>query len=154
MPKTPSRPQPAAEAPLEATNPAGPPDGTDHGHTGTLDTSTTPTAPPGAVQPSAADLGSTAPTQGDTEEQAHGTPAGTPEGTGDPVQALALYLRTHYPQEWQEGDEHPATLAQRLLQRLAAKGTSTSRCDAPYCNLPLMHHGEHGWVHVEPATAR
>ena len=156
MPPTPRKqtaPAPATTpavpaTPLEDTNPPGGPEGTDHGHAGATEAHDTPTGPPGATQPSAADL--------HVDNSTEDAPAST--GTVyDGLARLEAYLRTQHPGEYQDtpdGPEHPADVAIRLLTRLGARGDQGARCQAPYCNLPALHGGEHGWVHVEPATAR
>lgn len=139
MPRTPS-PQPTP-----ADNPAGPPEGTDHGHAG-AGTLTDPAAY-AAEAPQAGDLGATTPT---TEDEPPTPLAGDLTAPGDPVESLATYLALHHPGAAVTPDEHPAHTALRLLTRLGARGDQGARCTAPYCNLPALHAGEHGWVHVEP----
>jgi hypothetical protein len=144
MATSPAVPTPTPD-PLEATNPAGPPEAVEQpsaapeGHD-------TPLAPPGATQPTAADLH----VDNSTED---GPTAAVHQGaTGSaPVDAhnrLVDYLATHYPGEHQPGD-HPEDTAIRLLTRLGASAP-TVRCPEAYCNLPTGHQGTHGWVHVEP----
>lgn len=149
-PKAQTAPAPAAnpvvpETPLEVTNPPGPAEGTGpgdgagppEGHDTPVGTDTTTPTAAEVVDPNLENS-----TEGDD-------PEGTQAGISDPLEALEVYLATHHRGERHVG-EHPATTAVRLLTRLGAKGATQVRCQAPYCNLPAGHDGQHGWVHVEP----
>lgn len=119
----------------EQANPAGPPEGTDHGHAGDG-----PEPTPAATQVD--------PTPTDTAQVLE--PERESEG-GSPGARLVQYLRAHHPEELgrvtPQGPEHPADTAVRLLTRLGARGTAQVRCVEPYCNLPEGHTAEHGWIH-------
>lgn len=126
----------------EGANPAGPPEGTDHGHAGdgpeVAEAAVSATAPldrrDALAQP--------------TAQQPDWVPQ---ERVGSPTGRLILYLAEHYPAEVSrptpEGPEHPADTAVRLLARLGARGTAQVRCSEAYCNLPTGHTAAHGWVH-------
>lgn len=118
-------------------HPAGPPEGTDHGHAGVGGE-----VPEAAVTPQA--------------------PPADPEGTSQPLRAiytptspsgrLVAYLAAHHPGELgrttPEGPEHPADTAVRLLTALGAT-RQAPRCPEAYCNLPANHDTPHGWVNAQ-----
>lgn len=139
----PTPPAPGTTSPAPPTvvdqqaNPAGPPEGTDHGHAGA--------GGEGAPTPVLVDP---------TPTLAAQQPEVAWEGPGSPTGRLIAFLRTHYPEETGKvvvvggTQEHPADTAVRLLTRLAARGTAVPRCTEAYCNRPSGHTDEHGWVHT------
>lgn len=138
------------ETPLEDTNPPGAPEGVEQpsaapeGHA-------THTGPADAVQPTEGDFGSTTVTTEDEPPTPTGPARQGPTGS-DPLDAhnrLVEYLVAHHPADLVQG-EHVEDTAVRLLTRLGASSSTGARCQAPYCNYPALHAGEHGWVHVEP----
>lgn len=95
-----------------------------------LDTTTSDTIPPGSVQ----------------DRREH-------ETTGDSdyhVLRLADYLRAHFPRQMEvtrQYVEHPVDVAIRLLAGLSSHSPQvTEHCKEPYCNKPLHHADEHGWI--------
>lgn len=133
---TPGQPSTPRTLVDQGANPAGPPEGTDHGHAGADPEATTP----------ASQVDPTGVSQADLAESAQHL------GPGSPTGRLIRYLTEHHPQEvgrvTPEGPEHPADTAVRLLSRLGARGTTQARCQEAYCNLPAAHEGAHGWINV------
>lgn len=118
----------------EVANPAGLPEGTDHGHAGDG-----PEPTPAATQ--------VEPTPTDAAQVLQPTP----EPPGSPTARLIQYLRAHHPGEvgrvTPTGPEHPADTAVRLLTALGARGLAP-RCPEAYCNYPVGHTGQHGMIHA------
>jgi hypothetical protein len=94
------------------------------------------------------------------------TGAGLPEGvvSSDPGEALRnplvgemnklrSFLMMAFPREMHRSNltkaETPVDVAIRLLKGLGAAGRGPT-CTDEYCNLPLNHDGDHGFVNYQP----
>lgn len=67
---------------------------------------------------------------------------------------LHNFLITNYPQEFNRTNRQKPESAVEIAMRLLS-GTTHSRvptCQAQFCNLPLAHQGDHGWVQVQAAS--
>lgn len=87
----------------------------------------------------------------------HGAPIADPgEALRNPyaaeVNKLNSFLMTSFPGEMRRTNrqefESPVDVAIRLLQGLGSTGAGP-RCKQEYCNLPLNHDGDHGYVQYE-----
>lgn len=87
----------------------------------------------------------------------HGAPLKDPgEALRNPYAAeinrLHSFLMINFPREMQRTNvpngEGPVDVAIRLLQGLGATGAGP-RCSQEYCNLPLNHDGEHGFINYQ-----
>ena len=61
---------------------------------------------------------------------------------------LHNFLITNYPAEFNRTNRQQPETAVEIAMRLLS-GTSHSRiptCPSPYCNLPIHHQGDHGWI--------
>lgn len=85
----------------------------------------------------------------------HGAPIADPgEALRNPYAAelnrLHTFLVTSFPREVGRTNvqkpESTVDIAMRLLRGLSTTGPYV-RCSAEYCNLPVDHDGEHGFVH-------
>lgn len=66
------------------------------------------------------------------------------------VLRLATFLRENFPHQVGRTDgvstEHPVDVAMRLLQGLTSSQPAGERCHDQYCNKPVGHSDDHGWV--------
>jgi hypothetical protein len=88
---------------------------------------------------------------------AHGAPISDPGEALHNSQAADLnrlnsFLMTSFPREMQRTNravpESPVDVAIRLLRGLGSTGTGV-RCSQEYCNLPIDHDGDHGFINYE-----
>lgn len=88
-------------------------------------------------------------------EMHHGAPIADPgEALRNPyaadVNRLNNFLMTRFPRQMSATSrpvqESPVDAAIRLLSGLATSGTGLARCPEQYCNLPVNHDGDHGYV--------
>jgi hypothetical protein len=97
-------------------------------------------------------------TSEDVPVQPHGAPISDPgEAIRNPfageVNKLNNFLMTAFPNEMNRSNltvpETPVDVAIRLLKGLSVVGGGT-RCPVEYCNLPINHDGEHGFISFTP----
>lgn len=88
----------------------------------------------------------------------HGAPVTDPhEVMNNPfaadVNRLNSFLMTRFPRQMdltnRQKGESPVDVAIRLLSGLGTSGTGLQRCPEQYCNLPMDHDGEHGYVNFD-----
>lgn len=88
----------------------------------------------------------------------HGAPIADPgEAIRNPyageLNRLQTFLMTSFPQEMNRSNvvtpESPVDVAIRLLKGLGVV-TGSNRCQTEYCNLPVNHDGEHGYISYTP----
>lgn len=88
----------------------------------------------------------------------HGAPIADPgEALRNPhaaeINRLNTFLMQSFPREMARTNvqkpESPVDVAIRLLRGLTATGVY-ARCSTQYCNLPVDHDGEHGFVQFSP----
>lgn len=69
------------------------------------------------------------------------------------VNRLHTFLMVNFPKEMGRTNvpnpETPVDVAIRLLQALGSTGAGP-RCSQEYCNLPLNHDGQHGFISYQP----
>jgi hypothetical protein len=85
----------------------------------------------------------------------HGAPIADPgEALRNPyaadVNRLNNFLMTRFPRQMsgptRPVQEGPVDAAIRLLSGMATSGTGIQRCPEQYCNYPVNHDGDHGYV--------
>lgn len=118
------------------------------------------TTPSGHQVPTQATSGGTYDTSVEAPATAlmtHGAPIANPgEALRNPyaaeVNRLHSFLMTNFPKEMGRTNvpngEGPVDVAIRLLQGLGSTGAGP-RCNQEYCNLPLNHDGDHGFINYQ-----
>jgi hypothetical protein len=118
------------------------------------------TTPSGHQVPIQATSGGTYDTSEETPAVAlmtHGAPIADPgEALRSPwaaeVNRLHSFLMTNFPREMQRTNvaspDSTVDIAIRLLQGLGSTGAG-ARCATEYCNLPLNHDGDHGFINYQ-----
>jgi hypothetical protein len=118
------------------------------------------TTPSGHQVPAQATSGTTYDTSVEAPSQQFVSPAAPITDPGqalrDPNAAelnrLHTFLMTNFPREMQRTNvaapETAVDVAIRLLQGLGSTGAGV-RCTTEYCNLPLNHDGDHGYVNYQ-----
>jgi hypothetical protein len=92
-----------------------------------------------------------------TQFMTHGAPIADPGAAlrnphAAEVNRLHSFLMTNFPGEMQRTNiavpQTPVDVAIRLLQGLGSTGAG-ARCNEEYCNLPVNHDGDHGYINYE-----